>query len=81
MASETRETRGRTTREGTLNLSVNVGIPDADVAVTVRVESLPTARALDENGWPAGFFERVVGSMPDLARGPQGSFEERLALE
>jgi len=81
MATETRETRGHTTHEGTLNLSVNVGIPDADVAVTIRVQSLPTPRDLDKNGWPVGYFEEVVGSMPDLERGPQGSFEERLALE
>ena len=81
MATETRETRGHTTRDGTLNLSVNVGIPDADVAVTVHVESLPTPRVVDQNGWPAGYFERVVGSMPDLERGPQGSFEERLSFE
>jgi len=77
MATNTRETRGHTTREGTLNISVNVGIPDSDVAVVVHFEPLP-ART---NGWPAGYFEQVVGSMPDLQRAPQGSFEERLALE
>jgi len=81
MATETRETRGHTTREGTLNLSVNVGIPDADVAVVVHVQSLPAPRELDKNGWPVGYFEKVVGSMPDLERGPQGSFEKRLALD
>lgn len=36
---------------------------------------------VDENGWPAGFFDRVAGSMPELRRGSQGEFEERLPLE
>jgi hypothetical protein len=81
MATETRETRGHTTREGTLNITVNVGIPDADVAVVMHVQPLATPPELDKNGWAVGFFEEVVGSMPDLERGPQGSFEERLALE
>ena len=68
MATETRETRGHTTREGTLNISVNVGIPDADVAVVVHVQSLATPRAVDSNGWPLGYFDQVFGSMPDLRR-------------
>jgi hypothetical protein len=33
------------------------------------------------HGWPEGFFERVAGSMPELRRGSQGEFEERLPLE
>jgi len=36
---------------------------------------------VDENGWPAGFFDRVAGSMPELRRRSQGEFEERLPLE
>jgi hypothetical protein len=81
MATETREARAHTTRDGTLNLSVNVGIPDADVSVVVHVQTLPTPRALDTNGWPVSYFERVIGSMPNLRRAPQGSFEERPSLE
>jgi len=64
-----------------LNIRLNVGIPDADVSVTIHVEPLSTPRSAGPNGWPVGYFERVAGSMPDLERGPQGSFEERLALE
>ena len=81
MVTNTRETRGHTTREGTLNISVNVGIPDADVAVVVHVKPWPGPHIATVSGWPAGYFERVIGSMPDLQRAPQGSFEERLALE
>ena len=70
MATETIEAHGRTTRDGTLNLSVNVGIADADVDVVVHVTRLSPAEAVDANGWPVGFFDRVVGSMPDLKRTP-----------
>jgi len=66
---------------GKLNLTVNVDVADADVDVVVTVTPVPVAPdAADENGWPVGFFERVAGSMPDLRRGSQGEFEERLPL-
>ncbi len=81
MLNETIETREHTTGDGTLNLSVNVGVADVDVAVTVQVRSVRQAGELDANGWPSDFFERVAGSMPDLQRGPQGKFEERRAFE
>ena len=80
MLSETVEVRAHTTREGVLNLSVNVGVADADVAVSVRVTPLTPTREVDVNGWPKGFFDRVAGSMPDLERAPQGEFEQRLPL-
>ena len=75
------EARGHTTLDGVLNLSVNVGLADADVSVVIRVKPLTPRGDLDENGWPKGFFERVAGSMPELERAPQGQFEERLPLE
>ena len=79
--NETIEARGHTTRDGMLNLSVDVGLPDTDVAVVVQVKALPRVGDLDENGWPKDFFERVAGSMPELRRGPQGEFEERQPFE
>ena len=81
MMTETIETRGHTTRDGMLNLSVNVGVADADVSVVVHVKPLAAPGELDANGWPKGFFERVAGSMPELSRAPQGPFEQRLTLE
>lgn len=81
MVNETIKTRARTTQDGMLNLSVNVGLLDADVAVVVQVRPLPPAGEVDENGWPKEFFERVAGSMPELHRAPQGQFEERLRFE
>jgi len=80
MLTETIETNGHTTPDGVLNLSLNVGVSDADVAVVVRVRPLESASEVDPNGWPKGFFERVAGSMPELSRASQGRFEERLPL-
>jgi len=80
MLTDLIETKGHTTRDGTLNLSVNVGVSDADVAITVHVRHILVSE-VDANGWPVGYFERIVGSMPELERAPQGEFEERLPLE
>jgi len=78
---ETIETLAHTTHDGVLNLSVNVGVPDSDFAVTVHVRRVTPAENLDANGWPIGYFEQVVGSMPELERAPEGHFEIRLPLE
>jgi hypothetical protein len=64
-----------------LNLSVNVGLADVDVAVVVQVRPLAPAGEVDENGWPKDVFELVAGSMPDLQRAPEGQFDERLSFE
>lgn len=79
--NETIETRGHATREGMLNLSVDVGLTDTEAPVVVQIRALPRQSDLDENGWPKRFFEQVAGSMPELERAPQGGFETRLDLE
>lgn len=81
MLKEVIEARGHTTREGMLNLSVNCGVADADVAIVMHVKELAKNGDVDVNGWPEGFFDRVAGSMPELQRPPQGRFEERSSLE
>jgi hypothetical protein len=81
MPSQTIETRAHTTKDGRLNLSLDVEVPDVDVAVVVTVTPVALGSGVDENGWPEGFFDRVAGSMPELRRGSQGEFEERLPLE
>ena len=81
MASKTIEARAHTTKDGRLNLSVDVDVVDADVAVVVTVTPVAAGSPVDENGWPEGFFDRMAGSTPELRRGPQGDFEERLPLE
>lgn len=80
MLNEAIETRGHTGNDGVLKLTVPTGLPDADVEVLVRVRPLSPPAGTDANGWPLGFFDRVVGSMPDLERPPQGQFEKRLPL-
>ena len=80
MWNETIETRGRTTKDGTLNLTLDVGAADTDVEVTVQVRAVVSSDHVDVNGWPVDFFERVAGSMPELQRAPQGEFEDRLAF-
>lgn len=81
MWNETIETRGHTSKDGTLNLTVKVGAADADVEITVQVRTIPSLESVDANGWPVDFFERVAGSMPELQRPPQGEFEDRVAFE
>ena len=81
MLNETIKTQAHTTQDGMLNLSVNVGLPDSDVAVVVQVRPLHPPAEVDENGWPRDFFELVAGSMPELRRASQGRFEERLHFE
>ncbi len=81
MPSKTIETRAHTTKDGWLNLSVDVEVLDADVTVVVTVTPVPAGSDVDANGWPEGFFDRIAGSMPALRRGSQGEFEERLPLE
>lgn len=71
---------GHTTSEGLLNLSLQVGVNNAEVALVVQVQSRSPASRLDPNGWPEGYFERCAGSMPELIRPPQGDFEARPAL-
>jgi hypothetical protein len=81
MTSKTIETRAHTTKDGRLNLSVDVDVADVDVAAVVTVTPVMAGSPVDENGWPEGFFDHVAGSMPGLRRGLQGDFEERLPLE
>lgn len=68
MLNETITTRGHTTEDGFLHVTVNVGASNADLDVIVHVKALTSADEIDANGWPVGFFERVAGSMPDLRR-------------
>lgn len=80
VVTERIEARAHTTSEGVLNLSVNVGMADADVAVVVHISPVALPGETDENGWPQAYFDQVAGSMPELQRAPQGGFEGRLPL-
>jgi hypothetical protein len=80
MVTETIKARARTTHDGKLNLSMDLGLTDTDVAVVVQVTAISPPDYGQKDGWPAGFFEQVAGSMPDLERVTQGEFEQRPSL-
>lgn len=50
-------------------------LDDGATSETVASEQRGVAR-----GWPVGFFDRTVGSIPDLERPPQGEYNEREPL-
>ena len=81
MQTRTIESIEHTTPEGKLNLTVDLGIPNKDVAVIVQVRPIAESSSMDASGWPAGYFDSVPGSMPELRRVFEGEYEERPALE
>jgi hypothetical protein len=81
MLNGTIKSQGHTSKEGKLDLRLDVGLADTDVFVVAHVKPLPKATDLDENGWPNDFFETVAGSMPELQRWDQGQFEQRVPFE
>ena len=57
---------------------------DQDVDLVVVFEPLKSVEAAvpTSQGWPAGFFEEVAGSIPDFPEiEPEGDFEVRDPLE
>ncbi len=68
--------------DGTLNLSLPVGVTDADVEVIVVIQPRASAIATsapEDLGWPPRFFEETHGCLHDdpLSREPEGDFETR----
>lgn len=61
--------------DGTLDLHVPTGLPEADVEVLVIVQPALGQAA----GWPPGFFEETYGAFAEdpLERLPQGQFDAR----
>ena len=68
--------------DGLLKLELPTGIKNRELEVVVVMQPLE-AEAVDELGWPIGYFEETYGSMADdpIERGPQGEFETRDELE
>src|SRR6476619_109297 len=64
MLNETIETRGHTTKDGTLNLSIKVGAADADVAVIVQVRAVTPEDVWTRKDGPAIF----LSALPDRCR-------------
>jgi len=70
--------KSKTNEDGLLDLSVETGIPECEVDVTVLVQRAPTRGEAD---WP-GFVRQVFGSIddPTFERAPQGEYEHREML-
>jgi hypothetical protein len=67
-----------TDRDGILKLEVPTGLLEHEVEVVLVVQ--PTdAGAVDDNGWPIGFFDRTYGVLADdpIERPPQLPLEQR----
>ncbi len=66
--------------DGILHLDIPVGLTDAELEVTVTVQTVKTPEG---TGWPPGFFEETFGSLRDepLEREPQGELQEREPLD
>jgi hypothetical protein len=66
--------RGTVDENGVLHIAAPTSARAGEVDVVVVFASVPTTE------WPPGYFDLVVGSIPDLARPPQGEFETRPGL-
>ena len=74
----------RTGKDGILHLRIPIGQPEADYEAVVVLQPQDASSATaSEQGWPAGYFEQVPGSITDetFVRPPQGEYEKRLELE
>ena len=81
METRTIQTNSQTNGDGLLNLSLEVGVPNAEVNILVRVLGPGRNSTPDANDWPAEYFDRAAGSMPELERAPQGVYEDRYSFE
>ena len=74
------ETVGRFER-GQIVLDTPPALPEG-VRLHIRITVEKKEEAVDENGWPVGFFERFAGCIDDPAfeRPPQGEYETREPL-
>ena len=58
--------RSRVGSDGVLHLDVPVDFCDQEIEVTVMVEKVgPVFKSPENLGWPAGFFDRTLGSCAD----------------
>ena len=73
-------------KEGQVTFGMPPEFVNQDVDLVVVFEPLKTTEAAvfmpASQGWPAGFFEEVAGSLPDFPEiDPEGDFEVREPLE
>lgn len=73
--------RSRVGSDGILHLEVPVGLTDAELEITITVQSVkPTANVeiSQGRGWPPGFFENTFGCFKDepLVIDSEGVFDD-----
>ncbi len=68
--------------DGLLKLELPAGVTNRDVEVLVVVQPL-SEEAVDEMGWPIGFFERTYGALADdpIERAPELPWAQRDKIE
>lgn len=68
--------------DGVLKLEIPVEVKEAELDVLVVFQPLARTPAVDELGWPVGFFKTVAGGWQGepLSRAPQGDYEDRTEL-
>ena len=73
----------KTGKDGTLNLRIPLGKPEAEFEVIVVVQPrLPVSATSADHGWPPGYFD-LAGSITDetFIRPPQGDLPKSADLE
>jgi len=76
--------RAHVDKQGQVTFAMPSELADQDVDLVVVFEGLKPAEAAvpTSQGWPAGFFEEVAGSIPDFPEiDSEGEFEVRDPLE
>jgi hypothetical protein len=78
--------RAHVDAQGTLTLTMPPEMAGQDVDLVVVFEPVAladtTTPQTEAKGWPPGFFEEVVGSLPDFPEiEPEGDYEVREPLE
>ncbi|HEX2623336.1 MAG TPA: hypothetical protein VHL11_24415 [Phototrophicaceae bacterium] len=84
---ETLKVKAHIGADGVLKLEIPTGLADreVDVVVVMQTTDAPAmdTSAMDENGWPIGFFDRTYGALADdpIERPPQLPLEARDPIE
>ena len=79
---ETMKLKMRIGDDGVLKLEIPTGLSAREVEVVLVMQAAEPP-AVDENGWPIGFFDRTYGALADdpIERPPQLPLEERDPIE
>ena len=79
---ETMKVKGRIDADGILRLEVPTGLSAREVEVVLVMQESALG-AVDDNGWPIGFFDRTYGALADdpIERPLQLPLEERDPIE